>query len=234
MNLRSRILRRSITSLMVVVLLLGSACSLLACGADEDVEAVAHVDKPAAEAATLTGDEKSSFGALLGDALESLADAAGGEAGDLVMGEILSLLGWGGGETDTRQLKQMSDELLTIENTLSDIETELSEILIEMKIEEEELLTNINDPKDGIATITAHQKDLREMSKGKKAGSTNQKAVLRFANHVEGAWDIETQVEAINERIVPTGASDPILDSFTELLIGKGTDPHTAYLGLEQ
>ncbi|MHB8770944.1 MAG: hypothetical protein ACYC7J_08110 [Syntrophales bacterium] len=188
-----------------------------------------------AKSPRLQGDESPFSGGLLKDLLTGLWDGASGEIGGDAMGLILNLLGWGGGGGDDQQdLAAMSQKLDEIVSLLSDIENRLDALLKQLKITEEEILANTNDPSNAITQIDSSHQELQGLSK-KGAGSVDQATLANFTNRAENVYNVYEQVNAIHDAIVPpTIAKTPVLNNFADLALNKGNSLTDSYLGLEQ
>lgn len=189
----------------------------------------------------LLGDENSFFGSLLGKIVGGLASGAGSNVGNAAMGEILSLLGWGSNNsTNSAALQAMDAKLDLIETELTQIEAELQNLEGALKITEEEILLNTNDPTAAITQIGTFMDELEGMSDGVSPGGGNQSTILDFADQVEASFCIENDVNSIHDAIIPPdSAKTPVLTNYTDLAINRMNQPvpadiSTAYLGLEQ
>lgn len=179
------------------------------------------------------------FGNAIESALDGLFDAAQGKLDDEILGFVLSLLGWGddGNEQDHKLLESMDKKLDEIVNILQAISGELEDLEKMLQIEEEEILANVNDPTSSITQINTFQDELQNLNKDKKPGGVSTDKVLDFAAKVEDNYQIENDVNAIHDAILPpTIAKSPVLDNLTELCINrvsKGEDLTDAYHMLE-
>jgi hypothetical protein len=185
----------------------------------------------------LRGDDNPCYGSLLKLVLKGLAEGAAREVGGDAMGEILSLLGWGGGGNDQQYLHDMSQKLDYITTLLSNIQSELDELLKQLKIVEGDIIANANNPTIPINTIDSTHDDLKKLSQ-KKAGGVNPLALNQFDITVEGpgGLHIDLLVHDIGLAILPLTpeVTRPVLDNFVKLALDKGDDLTHAYLGLEQ
>jgi len=183
----------------------------------------------------LQGDEASFYGSLLKTVLSGLIYGAAGQIGSGAMGEILDLLGWGSNQ-DQDNLNEMSSKLDQIVDYLGNIKSELDDLMNQLKITEEEILENVNDPTDAINKIASTHEDLQTLSKN-NAGSLQpgSETFTDFLNTVENVRDIYQQVDNIKYAIIPlTSANAPVLNNFTKLSIDEGNSLWNIYLGLEQ
>ena len=190
---------------------------------------------------TLLGDENSFFGSLLGKVVSGLVSGAASNVGNDAMGEILSLLGWGSNTSgNAAALQAMDAKLDQIEAQLTQIQQELLNLEAALKITEEQILLNTNDPTAAITQIGTYMDELQGMALGVLPGGGNQTQILAFAGQVENGFVIENDVNTIHDAIIPPdSAKAPVLDNFTDLSINKMSQPNppdleTAYLGLEQ
>jgi hypothetical protein len=183
----------------------------------------------------LQGGEASFYGSLLKTVLSGLISGAAGQIGSRAMGEILDLLGWGSNQ-DQDNLNEMSSKLDQIVDYLGNIKSELDDLMNQLKITEEEILKNVNNPKDAINSIASTHEDLQKLSKN-SAGSVQpgSETFTDFLNTVENVRDIYQQVDNIKYAIIPlTSANAPVLNNFTKLSIDEGNSLWNIYLGLEQ
>jgi hypothetical protein len=188
-----------------------------------------------AKSPRLQGDESLFSGGLLQKVLSGLLDGASGEIGGDAMGLILNLLGWGGGGGDDQQyLTAMSQKLDQIVSLLNDIENSLDALMTQLKITEEEILANTNDPSNAITQIDSAHQELQGLSQ-KAAGSIDQTTLANFTNRAENVYNVYEQVNAIHDAILPpTVAKTPVLNNFADLALNKGNSLTASYLGLEQ
>jgi hypothetical protein len=187
------------------------------------------------------GDGNSFFGSLLGKVVSGLVSGAASNVGNDAMGEILSLLGWGSNNSgNTAALQAMNAKLDQIEAQLTQIQAELLGLEAALKITEEEILLNTNDPTAAITEIGTYMDELQGMATGVSPGGGNQTKILAYATQVEDDFRIENDVNTIHDAIIPPdSAKAPVLDNFTDLAINQMSQPNppdlqTAYLGLEQ
>ena len=190
---------------------------------------------------SLYGDESSFFGSLLGKVVSGLVSGAASNVGNDAMGEILSLLGWGSNSSgNAAALQAMDAKLDQIEAQLTQIQAELLGLEAALKITEEEILLNTNDPTNAITEIGTYMDELQGMADGVPPGGGNQTDILAYATKVEDDFRIENDANTIHDAIIPPdSARAPVLDNFTDLAINQMSQPNppdlqTAYLGLEQ
>lgn len=189
----------------------------------------------------LLGDENSFFGSLLGKVVSGLVSGAASNVGNDAMGEILSLLGWGSNSSgNAAALQAMDAKLDQIEADLAQILVDLGNLMGELKITEEQILENTNDPTAAITEIGTYMDELQGMADGVSPGGGNQTQILAYATQVEDDFRIENDVNTIHDAILPPdSAKAPVLANFTDLSINQMAQPNppdlqTAYLGLEQ
>lgn len=217
--------KRTIVLAMVLFLFVSGFAGPMGCG-----DSSAPVKSP-----RLQGEEAPFNGGLLKDLLTGLWDGASGELGGDAMGLILNLLGWGGGGGDDQQyLAAMSQKLDQIVSLLNDIKNQLDALMQQLKITEEEILANTNDPSNAITQIDSSHQELQGLSK-KGAGSVDQATLANFTNRAENVYNVYEQVNAIHDAIIPpTVAKTPVLNNFADLALNKGNNLTDSYLGLEQ
>ncbi len=187
---------------------------------------------------SLQGDEASFYGSLLQAVLSGLLKGAAGQAGSAAMGEIMELLGWGGGSGDKSVLDEMSKKLDKIIQILNDIRSTLQSLLLALNITEEEIIANTNDPTEAITNIRTSHQELQGLAKGKNPGTVDQTTLQNFTNRVENIFVIDKQINAIHDAILPpTIAKSPVLENYTNLGINRISQQSKrltdAYLGLE-
>lgn len=217
-------LKKCISTILMVIFLFSITAGPMGCGDS----------KPTVKDPPLQGDGASINGALLSKVVGGLVDGAYGQVGGDVMGLILNLLGYGGGSGDQSALNAMSAKLDQIVSLLKDIKNQLDQLLLQLKITEEEILANTNDPTNAITQITSVHEELQGLSK-KNAGSVDQTTLTGFTNRVENVYNIYAQVNTIHNAILPpTVVKAPVLNNFTDLSINKGNSLMDSYLGLEQ
>jgi hypothetical protein len=189
--------------------------------------------KPVVKDTPLQGYESSFYGALLSKVLGGLVSGAAGEIGGDAMGYILSLLGYGG-SGDQGQLDAMSQKLDQIVSLLNQIQQTLDQLLVQLKITEEEILANTSDPTNAITQINTAHEELQGLSKN-NVGSVAQTTLTNFTTRVENIYNIYVQVNTIHDAILPpTEVKAPVLNNLTDLSINKGNSLTASYLGLEQ
>ena len=110
---------------------------------------------------SLYGDENSFFGSLLGKVVSGLVSGAASNVGNDAMGEILSLLGWGSNNSgNAAALQAMDAKLDLIEADLAQILVDLGNLMGQLKITEEQILENTNDPTAAITEIGTYMDEL--------------------------------------------------------------------------
>jgi len=223
-----------VASLTVTALLLVSA--LAGCTANQ---VAAPADPPPASGnPQILSDEESSFdGKLLQLVVEGLATGAAQEAGGDAYGNVLSLLGWGT-DSDSKRYEAMAKTLIAVETDIAAIKAELSQLQTQLKMTEEEILANTNDPTAAITEITTYDEELQGLGESVGPGKGNRASILAFAEKVEDDYRIENDVNLIGSAIVPPSeAKTPALDNYTSLLINRmssqGVALPDAYFALE-
>ena len=221
---------KTITLALVLFIFLGLANFMGCSDSDSTV--------PNNQSRTLLGDEEPFYGSLLQKVLSGLIEGAEQKTGADVMGEILSLLGWGGGGDDKQYLEAMTQTLQKIVGLLNDIIQSLNALLLQLEITEEEILANTNDPTQAITQIETANEELQGLAQGKDPGSVDEATLKAFVERVEDTFVIDEQINAIHDAILPPDiAKTPVLDNFANLGIDRvkqqGKSIADAYLGLE-
>ena len=185
------------------------------------------------------------FSISIGEIVKALATGALGMVGHTTMGLILNLLGWGS-EDYTDDFNSMNRKLDEIEQTLTVIESQLKGLFKALKITEDEILANTNNPTAALNEIYTYNQALMEKTEGKKPGDGNKKEIRKFAKEIAGDLRIENDVNAIYHAILPQASPVvPVLNNYTDLCNLrlspddvknniKNKNLYTAYLGLEK
>lgn|GEM_PF-2818634 len=235
MRSQHRRMHTVVAALTITALLLVSA--LAGCSANQ-VAAPAEPPPAAPEKGRVLSDEESSFdGKLLQLVVEGLATGAAQEAGGDAYGNVLSLLGWGT-ESDSKRYDAMAKTLAAVETDIAAIKAELSQLQTALKITEEEILANTNDPTAAITEITTYDEELQGLGEAAGPGKGNRPSILAFAEKVEDDYRIENDVNLIGSAIIPpSSVKSPALDNYTSLLIARmssqGVALPDAYFALE-
>lgn len=188
--------------------------------------------------ALVLSDEEDSFGGrLLQVVVEGLATGAAQQAGGDVYGNILADLGWGG-QTDSQRYDAMMNTLSAIEDGLTEIGAELAQLQAQLKITEDEIIANSNDPTEAIDKIDTYNRELQALGTDGHPGKGDRSAIINFAHQVEGAYAVEGYADQIGDAIIPlTVAKRRVLDNYASLLIAKmdagEIDLRHAYFALE-
>lgn len=226
---------RAVAAVVAIALIL--LLSLAGCSAEKDIEEVDQVIEPPAYAEVLS-DEQSGFeGKLLQTVVEGLVTGASEQAGGDAYGNILALLGWGGG-SDGGQYDAMEKTLTDIESGITEIKAELAAMQAQLEITEDEIIANTNDPTAAITEITTYDDELQGLSEAATPGTGDKGSILAFAGKVEDDYRVENDVNLIGNAVIPPSAvRRPVLDNYASLLIARmksqGVDLRSAYLALE-
>jgi len=185
----------------------------------------------------LSNEESSFDGKLIQFVVEGLATGASQEAGSDAYGNILSLLGWGT-DSDSKRYDAMTKTLTAVETDLIEIKAELSAMKTQLKITEEEIIANTNDPTAAMTEITTYDDELQGFSEAGVPGKGSRPNILAFADKVESEYRIENDVNLIGSAVIPpSSAKSPVLDNYASLLIDRmssqGVDLASAYFALE-
>ncbi|MCC6495934.1 MAG: hypothetical protein IT193_06700 [Propionibacteriaceae bacterium] len=228
---RARVVAAATAAALVLVSVLAG------CSATEVPAANGPLTEPA-EYATVLGDEESNFeGRLLQVVIEGLVTGAAEQAGGDAYGNILAVLGWGGSGSD--DYSRMQKTLNDIDSGIAEIRTELAAMQSQLKITEDEIIGNNNDPTAAITEITTFDDELQGLSAAGSPGKGDPRTVLAFAGKIEDRYGIENDVHSIHDAMIPqTQVKSGVLDNFTEELIlrmnaSSGVGLKDAYLALE-
>ncbi|VBB42930.1 exported hypothetical protein [uncultured Desulfatiglans sp.] len=172
---------------------------------------------------------KEVMAALLKGAISKL----GGEG----TGWILGLLNIGGNDIDSR-LGNMEKDLRGILSTLQNIITALTNLAHDLAMDTNEVETYIEglSAQDAITLIKTHYGPEDPDSRGDTntlkwyanctsadSNPTTRADIERFVDNVNGAWDIESQVQKIHDAIIPdVGNTDGLLDLWTKNFLLQG------------
>ncbi len=162
--------------------------------------------------------------------LEGLANGMLSYATGDVMGNFLSLLGWGdsGSSEEEQTLKNINKTLTAISGELKTIESTLLEIIKEIDIEEHEIKNDVDWPRDAIDFIkTAHQDlnssayyyDLNGTLHRYKPGEGNQTAIRKLASTFLDTYILKDRVTSISDAI--EGNPTPLLSNYIAEVIDK-------------
>lgn len=181
-------------------------------------------------------DTESVGSSLFQDAMAALLEGAMSEFGGEGAGWILGLLNHGGG--DDQRFKDMQDDLKTILSDLSQIIGLLEGLAKYLALDMNKVETYIAgiNAQTAITMIKSHygpegelyhgdQNDLKWYSyfRAEDYNSTLKTKMDKFVDNVNGVWDIETQVLAIHDAIIPDiGNTDGLLDLWTKDFILQG------------
>lgn len=173
---------------------------------------------------------------LFEDAMEALLEGAMSEFGGEGAGWILGLLNHGGG--DDQRFKDMQTDLKTILSDLENIINALNVLAYKLALDTNRVETYIEgiNAQKAITKIKSHygpegkdhhgdKNDLKYYSyfRAEDYDSTLKTKMDNFVDYVNGVWDIETQVLAIHDAIIPDiGNTDGLLDLWTKEFILQG------------
>ena len=138
-------------------------------------------------------------------------------------------------EYEIELLKTMEGTLLDIENHLVDIDNKMDTVLLELSIDTNDILGNINDPREYIGNIYNFEQELYEI--GKTSGECNTDDGCYITPHQANQNDLDmlaakildygpdgvhNQVNQIHLAITGSQSGNkPVLKNFTETLIKK-------------
>ena len=229
---------KAVTAAATATALIALSGTFAGCTPSNSTGPLVQVAPPPASGSVL-GDEETNFeGRLLQVAIKGLITGASEQAGGDAYGNILSLLGWGG-DADTGHYKEMQDKLDDIGKGIAEIKSELADLQSQVKITQDKIIGNGNDPAAAITEITTYNDELQGLSESVTTpGAGDKAAILAFAEKVEDDYRIENDVNLIGAAMIPpTTAKDPVLDNYTHLLTlqmqGNKLDLPTAYSALE-
>ena len=189
--------------------------------------------------------EGSAYGGVIKFVLEGIASGAVGEVGSLVMGQILDVLGWGdkSHQEEMDALNGMKQTLDQIVAQLSEIQSTLSELYNELKIDEDEILINANNPKEAIGRIHSAHDELSKIAAGKGPGDLNKQEILDNiavpidAFNSQMKQDVNSIKYAILPLVSPIPGKSSVLDNYLNLALDQikllHKDPIDAYNGME-
>jgi hypothetical protein len=224
---------KSLGALCALALL--SVAALTGCSSASVPTPVSTTPEPSA---LVLSDEEDSFGGrLLQVVVEGLATGAAQQAGGDAYGNILAELGWGT-PSDSQRYDAMMSTLADIEDGLTEIGAELAQLQAQLKITEDEIIANSNDPTEAIDKIDTYNRELQALGTDGHPGTGDRSAIINFAHQVEGAYAVEGYADEIGDAIIPlTVAKRRVLDNYASLLIAKmdagEVDLRHAYFALE-
>lgn len=149
--------------------------------------------------------------------LKGLANGMLKNIGSDVMGNFLSLLGWGDSDNSEEEqtLKDIDGKLNAISSELVVIEGELKEILTDIKVSEDSIKNDVNWPRDGINQIHTATQDLQLLGVDTKPGEGNLTEIEAVAENILGAkYEIPNQVMSIYTAI--DGNPTPLLSNYID------------------
>ena len=181
-------------------------------------------------------DTESVGSSLFQDAMAALLDGAMSEFGGEGAGWILGLLNLGGG--DDNRFIDMQTDLNKILSDLSQIIGLLEGLASQLALDMDKVETYIEgiNAQSAITSIKSHygpeDKDqvgspntLKYYSylRSKDSDPTTKALIAKLVDNVNGVWDIETQVLAIHDAIIPDiGGTEGLLDLWTDTFILQG------------
>ena len=173
---------------------------------------------------------------LFQDAMAALLEGAMSEFGGEGAGWILGLLNLGGG--DDKRFDDMQTDLNKILNDLSQIMGALKDLANQLALDTTRVETYIEgiNAQTAITTIKTHYGPEGEDQRGstntlkyysflrsKDSDPTTKAQIATLVDNINGAWDIETQVAAIHDAIIPDiGNTDGLLDLWTKEFLLQG------------
>lgn len=177
---------------------------------------------------------ESAAGLGLSSFVDALLEGGTIKIGEVGMGLVLSLLGFGEGEDDNQDLENIENELSEIQGELTNLTLDIQKMNQELKIDTDKIILNANDPHDAINNITTrHEKLLRSIDTN--ITETNQyNTANEIATDIKD-FDIEKSVEDIYAAIVPQDvAKDSILNNYLDLNYDSKSFFHDSYYNHEQ
>lgn len=173
---------------------------------------------------------------LFKDVMEALLEGAASEFGGEGAGWILGLLNTGGG--DDQRFDEMKADLQEILNDLKQIIGALKSLAHDLALDTNSVETYIEgiNASDAISTIKTHYgpegKDHRGSTNtlkyfsymtSKDSNSTTKAQIATLVENINGAWDIEDQVQKIHDAIIPDiGDTNGLLDLWTDKFLLQG------------
>ena len=181
-------------------------------------------------------DTESVGSSLFKDVMEALLKGAASELGGEGAGWILGLLNIGGG--DDQRFDEMKADLQEILNDLKQIIGALQSLAHDLALDTNSVETYIEgiNASDAISTIKTHYgpegKDCRgdtntlkyfSYMTSKDSNSTTKAQIATLVENINGAWDIEDQVQKIHDAIIGSiGGTDGLLDLWTDKFLLQG------------
>lgn len=181
-------------------------------------------------------DTESVGSSLFQDAMMALLKGAMSKFGGEGAGWILGLLNTGGG--DDQRFDEMKADLQEILNDLKQIIGALKSLAHDLALDTKTVETYIEgiNASDAISKIKAHYGPEGKDSRGdtntlkyfsymtsKDSDSTTKAQIATLVENINGAWDIEDQVQKIHDAIIPDiGDTNGLLDLWTDKFLLQG------------
>ena len=181
-------------------------------------------------------DTESVGSSLFQDAMMALLKGAMSEFGGEGAGWILGLLNTGGG--DDQRFDEMKADLQEILNDLKQIIGALKSLAHDLTLDTKTVETYIEgiNASDAISRIRTHYGPEGKDSRGdtntlkyfsymtsKDSDSTTKAQIATLVENINGAWDIEDQVQKIHDAIIPDiGDTNGLLDLWTDKFLLQG------------
>lgn len=149
--------------------------------------------------------------------LQGLAKGMLTKIGGDVMGNFLSLLGWGDSDNSDEEqtLEDIDDKLTEISDELVHIENQLGVILTEIKVSEDSIKNDVDWPRDAVNEIHTATQELQLLGVNTKPGEGDQTKIENLASDILGAkYDIPLQVISIYTAI--EGNPTPLLSNYVD------------------
>ncbi|BAF71820.1 hypothetical protein [Sulfurovum sp. NBC37-1] len=178
-------------------------------------------------------------GATFSFILKGLANGMLGKVGRNVMGDFLSLLGWGdsGNSDEEKTLGHIDSQLNLISSELNAIEGELQTILTDIKVSEDSIKNDVDWPRDAVTKIATATQDMQLLGEGVKPGEGDRTKIANLADDILGAqYDIPNQVMSIYTAI--EGNPTPLFSNYVDkvmlqLAYNDDSNLQKAYQGFE-
>ena len=163
------------------------------------------------------------YGSAFSFILKGLANGMLSTVGGDVMGNFLSLLGWGdsGSSKEEQTLKDIDGKLTQISDEFVTIEGELKAILTDIKVSEDSIKNDVDWPRGAINNIDTATQALQELGvdvNGSKIkpGEGNHTKIANLASDIlsAGGYDIPLQVMSIYNAI--EGNPTPLLSNYID------------------
>lgn len=171
--------------------------------------------------------------------LDGLAKGMLSTVGGGVMGDFLSILGWGdsGNSEEEQTLENIDSKLTQISDELVTMEGELQTILTDIKVSEDSIKNDVDWPRNAINNIDTATQSMQLLGVEAKPGEGNRTKIKKLASKILGAeYDIPNQVMAIYNSI--EGNPTPLLSNYVDqvmlrLAYNDNKNLQKAYQGFE-